>query len=218
MAQETDLQFAALYSDGKLSVQGLLQLHPAIRYRVLAKFLSQVPHAAYEARHLRALEQNLENAGFCLTVPGGIDICTNGNFIFRVRPDHAPPSDRPIKINKSSLRQVIFNGFLLRPETTNGKIADKMNCQFIDFYKIDDIIEIRSALPGDVIRLPKRNCSKKLKKAYMEMKISAAERNLFPVLADSRGLIWAYGIGADQTRLADKNTNKILIIHTEGDK
>ena len=218
IAQETDRHFDAVFSEGTLSVQGLLLLHPAIRYRILAKFLSQLPHAAYEARHLQALEQNLENTGFCLTVPGGVHICTNGNFVYRVPDDNAAPLDPPVKINKNFLRQMIFNGLMLHLETAEYKIDDKMNCQFIDFYKIDDIIEIRSALPGDVIRLPKRNCSKTLKKAYMEMKITADERNRFPVLADSRGLIWAYGVGPDRTRLADKNTTRILIIHTEGDK
>ena len=51
-----------------------------------------------------------------------------------------------------------------------------------------------------------------------EMKIPAAERKNLPVIADSRGVIWAYGAGVDRTRLADENTEKIMIIRMESCK
>jgi tRNA(Ile)-lysidine synthase len=60
-------------------------------------------------------------------------------------------------------------------------------------------IILRSRIAGDEIRLS--GGKKSLKKVFIDRKIPALQRSLIPVLADDRGVLGVYGIGAHQDRL-----------------
>ena len=215
LTREAEKYFSEACVDKKLSVNALLKLHPAIRLRVLTEYISSFSDASVEYFHLQQLSQNLSENGFAITLPGAVCIRTNGEYVYIDQHAIKRESDAPCQLNKNNAPELIFNDIRLKFEQVDYARREEWNCQFIDYNKIDDIIEIRNAVPGDVIRLPKRNCSKTLKKLYMENGISAYERRLYPVITDSRGLIWAYSAGADESRLADNNTKKILMIQSE---
>ncbi len=218
MDREAEKQLSGLMKDGKLIVAPLLKLHPALLARVLCRYLSSVPGASFEAVHVDLISQNLDRAGFALTLPGNIRIKTDGTYLFQ---DNAVPAcDIPanVRLAKHSLRPVPFYRNILKFEIFDAAAVIEYCCEYIDYEKIDDFIEIRTPLTGDRVRLSKRNCTKTLKKLYTEMKIPAAERKELPVIADSRGVIWAYGAGVDSSRLAGENTKKIMIIRMENCK
>ena len=144
-------------------------------------------------------------------------IKTDGTYLFFTDQRTSESPNEVIRISKYALSDTVFGGVTLRFSVTGRTDGMQWNPLFIDYGKIDDIIEIRSKSPGDKIRLPKRNCSKTLKKLYTEMGIPADVRENYPVISDSRGLIWAYHAGADASRLADENTKKILIISSESE-
>ena len=127
-------------------------------------------------------------------------------------------SEEPVRISKHELHDLQYNGFSLRFSVKDGYGGSSFKFNFIDFCKIDDIIEIRTRRQGDRITLAKRNCTKSVKKLFNEEGYPSDLRSLLPVIADSRGVIWIYGAGPDKSRLADTVSDKILIIDTESAK
>ena len=219
MQLQAQQYLSGLCKNGKLYVPELVRLHPALINRVLAAYISEHPGAAYETVHLQDLAQNLQNAGYVLTLPGGVRLRTDGEYLYFVKEAESPASDQSIRIPKQEIANIkSFNGFQFSAVFQNAPLPYQWNSAHIDALKTDAYIEIRSRLPGDKITLPKRNCTKTLKKLYTEMGYPPEIRNFCPVVADSRGVIWAYGAGADRSRLADENTKKIMIISTESDK
>ena len=218
MEQEAKNILTVLLNNGKLPVAPLMKLHPALQARVLGCFFSSVPGAAFEAIHLDLIAKHLDREGYALTIPGNIRIRTDGNYLFYDAPDLLEEEPVHLKFAKDSCGNIGFYGNTLIISVIEANPVFEWNCEFIDFQKIDDIIEIRTPLTGDSVYLSKRNCTKTLKKLYTEMKIPAVDRKKLPVISDSRGLIWAYGAGVDSSRLADENTKKIMIIRMESSK
>ncbi len=215
--QQAIAQLAVSEKDGKLYIPSLAGLHPALTYRVLAAFIYKRSVAQYETVHLKSVLDNLYNVGYVQTLPGGKKIKTDGTYLFFSDQKTIETLRETIRINKNTLTDTVFGGVTLRFSVTDRWDGMQWDPRFIDYGKIDDIIEIRCKAPGDKIRLPKRNCSKTLKKLYTEMGIPAQVRDDYPVISDSRGLIWAYRAGADASRLADENTKKIMIISSESE-
>ena len=60
---------------------------------------------------------------------------------------------------------------------------------------------LRSRCAGDTIRL--NAGTRTLKKLFVDRKIPAAMREGIPMLADEKGILGIYGIGANVDRLAD---------------
>ena len=88
----------------------------------------------------------------------------------------------------------------------------------IDCDKIVGKYTVRTRCTGDSIRLKNRGCTKNLTKLYNECNIPVDERDVIPVIADEKGVIWIYGIGvAHRCAISDKS-KKILMIKTEKDK
>ena len=61
---------------------------------------------------------------------------------------------------------------------------------------------LRARQPGDRIRLNAGTCT--LKKLFIDRKIPAHQRLRIPVLADERGVLGIWGIGANVDRLATR--------------
>lgn len=219
MQTQVQQHLSGLCKNGKLYVPELVKLHPALINRVVAAFISEHPGAAYETVHLHDFVRNLQNAGYVLTLPGGMRLQTDGVYLYFAEEAVSSVSEQAIRIPRQEITNIkSFNGFQFSAAFRRASLPYQWNCEYIDELKLDADIEIRSRQPGDKITLPKRNCTKTLKKLYTEMGFSPEIRNFCPVVADTRGVIWAYGAGADRSRLADENTKKIMIISTESDK
>ena len=219
ISRETDKAFALLMIGGGLDIDGYLLLHPALRYRVLARFLARIPDADYETKHIKLIDGNIRTPGFALMLPGGGTVTVERNLLKVKEPRQAVLSQSEITVPADTSAQVVYNGYrisFIRP--TPADIPLYSPDERIDPGKLGPVLTVRGKLPGDRITLAKRKCTKSLKKLYGEMKYSEPQRRLLPVIADERGVIWAYGAGAEASRLADKKTQTILIIHSESDK
>ena len=205
-------------SENRLVLSEYKKLHPALRFRVLGRFLTSAHEIDYETLHLKRIDENIDCAGFTITLPGGSRIVNDGIYLSVVSNEDKTTSQPSVSIRKHSLSDLWFNGFQLDFKVADYDQIEPCSESCIDFDALDEIIEIRTILPGDRIRLKKRNCSKTLKKMYTEMHIPSGIRRLYPVVADSRGVIWAYGVGPDETRLISSDTKKILIINSESDE
>lgn len=80
----------------------------------------------------------------------------------------------------------------------------------LDFDKLSGSLVFRSRREGDEIKLAGRNCTKKLKKMFIEEKIT--DKNSVCVLADDSGVAWVEGFGcAHRCRITEQTENVLTI-------
>ena len=192
---------------------------PAVRRRILARFLSERGAAEAEARHILLLEARLSDRRFSLTLPGAVTADIRDGRLTVRPPDKAPRADeaafQATEISRETGGEYGFGAFLLRivPRSAPQKSEFlKNNAFYVDFSKIDAIIILRTRQAGDKISLASRGCTKSLKKLMNEKKIPPEERAGWPVLADSRGVIFTPCGGVDASRQPDADTERLLEI------
>jgi tRNA(Ile)-lysidine synthase len=218
LRQETMKLLERYKTQNGLTTKDFCELHKALRCRLIAAYIAENTDADFESRHIYDLDENISNEGYTLTLPGATRICVKNSELQVIRELPAVISEEPVRISKHELHDLQYNGFSLRFSVKDGYGGSSFKFNFIDFCKIDDIIEIRTRRQGDRITLAKRNCTKSVKKLFNEEGYPSDLRSLLPVIADSRGVIWIYGAGPDKSRLADTASDKILIIDTESAK
>lgn len=211
----TDKEFECCYSqqNESLDCEKLRKLPNALKSRIVAKYFSIHTDSDFEMRHIKLICQHLD-CDFSVTLPDGVIVCSDGKEIF-IKKEKKVFAPLCIEINKNENRQIQFFDTVIHICTSNEYPEYENSSAVIDFYKIDDIIKIRSRIQGDEILLAKRRCTKSLKKLFSEMKIPVEKRNCIPVIADKNGVIWTNVTGIDASRACNSKTKKYMIIKTE---
>lgn len=176
-------------------IPALRQMDPALRSRCLERFLKECGVKEPQRSHITLAE----NVAFSNN-PSARAHFTNGVTIercydtLRVAPMESVLPQTQIAIpgitQLPGLRvscvpaQQIINNANTFTVTTQGKVT------------------LRSRQPGDEMRLT--GGTKSLKKIYIDRKIPQSQRLSVPVLADERGVLGVYGIGANENRIADQ--------------
>jgi tRNA(Ile)-lysidine synthase len=92
-----------------------------------------------------------------------------------------------------------------------GKIYTSFNTFFFKKDKIYGKIKVRPRTAGDIIELKGRGGHKTLKKLFIDLKIPRQMRELIPVIADEKGVLAVFGIGADLRALAEDRENTLVL-------
>lgn len=198
-------------SDG-LSVDGLLELHPAIRSRCIAECYAQRVGKQPEHRHIDAV-LNLLNQGGRVSVQNDfVAEVKNGTLRFVPLPNGetlplVEVNALPFGYNGLKLYTVTRNEF-----TKNEKFNSLLLNNAVDYGKICGKLNLRGRLPQDKISLLGRNCTKTLKKLFNETKTDEYLRERLSVLADDNGVLWVQGFGIDQRVAVTEDTDTVLII------
>lgn len=200
-----------------LDMRGLNAYHNAVKYRVIAGYLSERTGADVESRHIRALIDNSCADGFAVCLPGGSRAEIKNGVLGISNEAAASSGFEAVSFNKNSPFTIRLADFTLSFYASEPRKTES-NEIAVDFYKINDIITIRPRKEGDKLTLSKRRCTKSLKKLFNEMKIPPEKRGGVPVVCDESGIIWCPAGGAELSRGINKNTEKYLIIKTEGGK
>ncbi len=82
----------------------------------------------------------------------------------------------------------------------------------MDYDKIEYHAVVRTRRAGDRFSLPGRNWTKTLKKWMNEARVPPEEREKRLVCADSRGVFWVEGFGADSRAAVSGETKRVLLI------
>ncbi len=188
-------------NENGLSVACLKSLHPAVRKRVLKLFAKEKTTCDIDAFHINGLDELVSHKGK-LSMAGDITAVNNGKYIYFS--------------GNNGVKKVSFRVTLEKADKNIFKNVNSLflkNC--IDCDKISDKPIIRTRMSGDSIRIKNRNCTKTLKKLYTEYGIDEDLRDVWPVISDSKGVVWVYGIGVAERVAADENSNNLIKINTE---
>ena len=193
--REDEQALAELADYEKLpNVTKLRQLAPAVRSRMLERFLKENGVREPEAQHI-ALAESLvfsPKPSAMAQFPSGVTVCRNYDCLTVRREEPALetvslPGNGVVEISgyriTVSPAQEIINSqnvFTVRPE---GKLVARCRCS------------------GDAMKLS--GGTKSVKKLFIDRKIPVNQRLQIPVVADDAGLLGVYGVGVDQTRAAD---------------
>ena len=88
-------------------------------------------------------------------------------------------------------------------------VNNELTKDYIDFDLIDGELKVGTRLPGDKYRPLGRNCTKTLKSLFLEANLNQFERDAWPVIRDSSGIVWVYKFGIDE-RVATKYGNRAI--------
>lgn len=171
----------------------LKQLAPAVRSRMLERFLKENGVREPEAQHI-ALAQSLvfsPKPSAAAEFPGGVRIGRNYDRL------EALCAQAPI-----GTYTLPMDGVLEIPgwRITVLPAAEIINTQNVFTVAPRGELLVRCRQGGDTIKLP--GGTKSVKKLFIDRKISAHQRLQTPIIADDAGLVGVYGIGVDQTRIA----------------
>jgi len=89
---------------------------------------------------------------------------------------------------KMSCKSVVFDDKI-------GKVNKSLTSFLFKSVDTYGTISVRSRREGDKIKLLGQNGTKTLKKLFIERRVPARKRSLFPVIADSKGILAVYGLG-----------------------
>ena len=167
--------------------------HPALRRRMLARFLKESGVREPEESHIAQAEALLYSPkpSAKANLPGGVTIARNYGRL-EALPQQRPLEETPLPvpgcIEVSGYRVTIA----VAEEIRNSK----------DTFTVcpQGALTLRSRRSGDAIRLS--GGTKRLKKLFIDCKIPAAQRERIPVLCDELGILGVYGFGTNLDRTA----------------
>lgn len=176
--------------------------HPAAAKAALADYARSVSGVKPEYTHTEALYR-AALCGGSVSLPGN---CTanvkNGLLKIKKRGEMHEKCEYGVSV-QCRINDLFTNG----EKVNNLLLKNSLDCD-----KIIGKSVLRTRLPGDSIRLAGRGCTKTLKKLYNELRLTPAEREALPVLADERGVIWIYGVGVAERCAVTKKTKQITVI------
>ena len=174
-------------------MEELRALHPALRSRLLERFLKEGGIPEPEQTHIRALEKLVfsDKPSAAADLPGGYTAVRRYDRLELIH-------DRPVPTGG------ILEDVLELPELGLVITCAPADCleEGPDTFTLcpEGPIRVRFRETGDRICLP--GGTKSLKKLFIDRKIPAHDRDRIPVLADDKGLLAVCGIGPDQGRKA----------------
>ena len=177
--RQDEQALSALASDQPICVQALRNEMPAVRTRVLERFLKESGVKEPEAQHIELAEALVfsDNPSARGNFPGGVTISRNYDTLEVLRAEAA----EQLQVLCASAEEIINTPEIFTVQTVGE-------------------VYIRARQSGDSIRLS--GGTKSLKKLFIDRKIPASHRDQIPVVCDDVGILGVYGIGVNLDRVA----------------
>lgn len=185
-----------------LKVDGLAESGMATAGRVLRLFCLEKTGELPDYRHTNDLFGVAVSGGRC-GLSGGATAMRQKNILKILFPYDTPRY-------KVSLEK-IKNDLIKKDKKVNNLLLKNL----FDCDKIAGEAIVRTRESGDKIRLLGRGCTKTLKQLFNESGIPLFERDVLPVIADDKGVVWVCGFGVAERVAPDENSAFICKISYE---
>ncbi len=193
--------------ENRLRVGSLGELSPAVAKRVVKRFIENMfPQCDTELVHIESVLKIVHKGGQ-IHLPS---LCTavieNGYLkILRNGENEQKPKEFIVDITEVDISFI----------EENKKINNLLLNNSLDCDKIIGKSVLRTKQSGDKIRLRNRGCTKTLNRIFSENKIPVRDREVIPVIADDKGVIWIHGIGVAERCNVCNKSKRILKISVE---
>ena len=191
----------------------LLELHPAMRKRVLRKAMSEFFSADISQVQIEALEDLLEK-----------ETGKSRDFLEGI---HAENRYDTLVLSQKREKEEGYQYALFMNETVMipeggisvtvwlseiyTGISDDTKC--FDFDKIGTELFCRTRKTGDFI--PMKNGRKKIKDLFIDEKVPRKERETFPLITAGEEVLWAVGLRVSERHQPEEKTKKYLYVKIE---
>ena len=176
------------------TVDELKDMDPAIRNRILEKFLKESGVREPEAQHIAQAEALVfsEKPSAMAAFPGGVTVGREYGRVILI--EQTVPRET-VGLTCPGVIQLPQLGLRLVCEPADGQPTGKYAFTAVT----SGTVVLRSRNPGDTMRFP--GGTKTLKKWLIDEKIPAPRRSQIPVIADDLGVLGVYGAGVNADRL-----------------
>ena len=193
LSAEADRIISQNARGNRISADVLLSLHKSISARVVRKMANGA--TALQTEDILAL---------CKNTSPSAEIHITGMKIHREYSDIVFGSEDISEFSTIVLEEntpVVIPELNLEITLEKAVFTDNIHKSFTEYlFKTIDVygkISIRPRKTGDSIKLRGTNCTKSVKKLFIEKRIPSALRKQIPIIADERGVLGIYGIGCD---------------------
>lgn len=207
LREDEDFLSRQAYFEILPTVEDLKTMSPAIRSRVLERFLKDSGVKEPEDKHIAAVEALLYSAkpSARVRLPGGVTIARNYG---RLEALEEKAALEEIVLGCPGETAILGYRILCEPATEIRNTPDTFTV-----VPAGTMI-VRCRKSGDQLRLS--GGTKSLKKLFIDRKIPAAERDRVPVLCDEQGILGVYGLGTHLDRIpAQLPAMTVRFIETE---
>ena len=187
---------SSLASQPMPTVSELKEMEPALRSRMLERFLKKSGVREPEAAHISLLEQVAfsRNPSAKAAFPGGVTVgrCYDQLTVLEETGPIEPtvlPMNGTVDLPQLGLQVTVSPAGCITNTKTQFTVCPEGQ------------LVLRSRRSGDTIRLS--GGTKSLKKLLIDRKIPAEQRQRLPVITDDRGVVAVYQIGTDLRRVAE---------------
>ena len=208
-------------SENGYDAKVILSSHEALQQRAVMTLLKEKSPEQADSKRVLMILDILKESGKIQLTKNLFAVCENGVFNIEENEEAFEPwkaqvedfNSFNIKIGSKDISiKEINSNFLLNTQKIHKELLDYS----IDCDTIKGKVYIGSREDGDKISLPRRKCTKTLKKLFNEMHIPAPLRNSVAVLRDSEGILWVEGLGADKRARVTQSTKRLLQINLGG--
>lgn len=175
-------------------IQQLRNMHRALRIRWIDGFLKDSGVPEPESEHIELVERLIfsDKPSASADLPGGVTV---RRVYTRLECAAIPEKITPQELNVGGQLFLDEQGIIITCSP-----AEETECTTCSFSIVPKgKMMLRSRQTGDRMRLS--GGTKDLKKLFIDRKIPANSRSAVPVIADDKGVLGVYGIGANLDRL-----------------
>ncbi len=203
----------------ELDCEKALQLHPAIRKRVLLEAIEQIAPGVRDISHVHVnmvmdLFEEKACRQFCL--PYGIRARREYDKVVLRRETVGDGVVNPLEALKMDFQVIPIEDLPFDLSENNEKTLIFPRNQYTKWFDCDKIEKspvIRTREIGDYLTIRNsqgRLCHKKLKDYLIEAKVPSSERDSIPLLAEDSHIIWAVGYRISEYYKISENTKRVL--------
>ncbi|RKY34617.1 MAG: tRNA lysidine(34) synthetase TilS [Candidatus Omnitrophota bacterium] len=212
----------------KIKRDAFLSLKPALSNQLIRKIILDLKYNLknIDFKHIQIIKKfsrQYANQTKTIQLPQGIFVRNHQQFIyfFKRLPIAKVKNNlivKKINFNQESDTVVLNYSFSISSFESNLKVKLKKHSAYLEYFDLDKIkmpLLIRGKKLGDIFRPLGLKGSKKLKKFFIDQKISIDLRDSVPLVISGKEIIWVVGLRISEDYKVTLKTKRILKVQAK---
>ncbi len=206
--------------DGGYSVSGLLSEDEDILPSVIKLAVEKIFHITAEKRHIDIIVEMIQNRFGALQIRKNCIVKIKGDTLVFANEEEEEVYFEPVCPKINEVYSFCGKKYVFREKKSENDFTDnKINKKLLYLRLKCDILScdtvLRQRRVGDYFRQYGRNCTKAVKKLFIDEKIPQERRNKLLLLASGKEVLWIEGIGSAENAVPDSDSYIIVEVWEE---